>query len=52
MEMARREIISRFGKPFLEVVLDEHSADVAVRTRAEAFVDMLDRRMPVKGGRV
>ncbi|MGQ9474746.1 MAG: acyl-CoA dehydratase activase-related protein [Actinomycetota bacterium] len=44
MELARREIVAPHGKPFLEVVLDEHSADSGVRTRAEAFVDMLKRR--------
>lgn len=51
MELARREIIAPHGKPFLEVVLDEHSADSGVRTRAEAFVDMLKRRKSVETGR-
>lgn len=45
MEVAKREIMSPSGKPFLEMVLDEHTADSAVRTRAEAFVDMLQWRV-------
>ncbi len=51
VEMARREITSRCGKPLLEVVLDEHTGDAAVRTRAEAFVDMILRQKPVEGRR-
>lgn len=51
MELARREIVAPHGKPFLEVVLDEHSADSGVRTRAEAFVDMLKRRKSAETGR-
>ncbi len=41
VEMVRREVVSAGGKAFLEVVLDEHSAESGVRTRAEAFVDLL-----------
>jgi predicted nucleotide-binding protein (sugar kinase/HSP70/actin superfamily) len=50
MEVARREVVAPSGKPFLEVVLDEHSADSGVRTRAEAFVDMLNRRKGAGAG--
>ncbi len=44
MEMFKREMLPRGGKAFMEVVLDEHSAASGVRTRAEAFVDMLRYR--------
>jgi predicted nucleotide-binding protein (sugar kinase/HSP70/actin superfamily) len=41
MEMVRRELRSARSCPMLELVLDEHSAEAGVRTRAEAFVDGL-----------
>lgn len=50
MEMFRRETLPRDGKPFMEVVLDEHSAESGVRTRAEAFVDMLRHREARRAG--
>jgi predicted nucleotide-binding protein (sugar kinase/HSP70/actin superfamily) len=50
MEMFRRETLPRDGKAFMEVVLDEHSAESGVRTRAEAFVDMLRYREKKKAG--
>ncbi|MBC7247273.1 MAG: hypothetical protein H5T73_05800 [Actinobacteria bacterium] len=50
MEMFRRETLPRDGKAFMEVVLDEHSAESGVRTRAEAFVDMLRYRETKKAG--
>lgn len=60
VEMVRREVVPAGGKAFMEVVLDEHSAESGVRTRAEAFVDLLRWRKsrrrsaagkaPVSGG--
>jgi len=44
MEMVRREMRSRWKLPLLEIVLDEHSAEAGIRTRAEAFVDSLPDR--------
>jgi predicted nucleotide-binding protein (sugar kinase/HSP70/actin superfamily) len=41
MEMVRREVRPAHSCPMLELVLDEHSAEAGVRTRAEAFVDGL-----------
>ncbi len=41
MEMVRREVKPALPCPMLELVLDEHSAEAGVRTRAEAFVDGL-----------
>lgn len=41
MEMVRREVKPTRSCPMLELVLDEHSAEAGVRTRAEAFVDGL-----------
>lgn len=43
-EIARREIEPSGGQVLLEMVLDEHSAESGIRTRAEAFVDMLRYR--------
>ena len=40
-EMVRRELRPTGDSVLLELVLDEHSAESGVRTRAEAFVDML-----------
>ncbi|MBO8159663.1 acyl-CoA dehydratase activase-related protein [Thermosyntropha sp.] len=34
----------RHGKPYLAVMVDEHSGEAGVRTRIEAFVDMLRYR--------
>jgi len=43
-EMVRRELIPAGDQVLLEMVLDEHSAESGVRTRAEAFVDLLRYR--------
>jgi predicted nucleotide-binding protein (sugar kinase/HSP70/actin superfamily) len=43
-EIARRELEPSGGQVLLEMVLDEHSAESGIRTRAEAFVDMLRYR--------
>jgi predicted nucleotide-binding protein (sugar kinase/HSP70/actin superfamily) len=40
-EMVRRELNPNQDRALLELVLDEHSAESGVRTRVEAFVDML-----------
>ncbi len=50
MEMFKREMLPSGGKAFMEVVLDEHSAESGVRTRAEAFVDMLRYREAKRAG--
>jgi predicted nucleotide-binding protein (sugar kinase/HSP70/actin superfamily) len=34
----------RAGKPYMSLVLDEHSAQAGLVTRLEAFADMLLRR--------
>ncbi len=47
-EMVRREVKPRGEQALLELVLDEHSAESGVRTRAEAFVDMLRHRMKAR----
>ncbi len=49
-EMVRRELAPAGEQILLELVLDEHSAESGVRTRAEAFVDMLRRRKMVRPG--
>ncbi len=41
MEMVRREVHPARSCPMMEIVLDEHSAEAGMRTRAEAFVDGL-----------
>ncbi len=43
-EMVRREVPNPYGRALLDLVLDEHSAESGVRTRAEAFVDLLRHR--------
>lgn len=52
VEMFKWELLPRSGKAFLEVVLDEHSAEAGVRTRVEAFVDLLRYRKVKKAGEV
>jgi predicted nucleotide-binding protein (sugar kinase/HSP70/actin superfamily) len=47
-EIARRELNPSGRKALLELVLDEHGAESGIRTRAEAFVDLLRYR---KGNR-
>ncbi|MGB9803511.1 acyl-CoA dehydratase activase-related protein [Desulfofundulus sp.] len=42
-ELISREV-KRRGKPFLNLTLDEHSAEAGVVTRLEAFLDMMERR--------
>lgn len=49
MEMVRREMRPRWKLPLLEIVLDEHSAEAGIRTRAEAFVDSLPARAAAGG---
>ena len=34
----------RGGKPFLSIAIDEHTGEAGVRTRIEAFLDMLRYR--------
>lgn len=36
-------------KPLLNLVLDEHTADVGLRTRVEAFLDVIDRQRRALG---
>jgi predicted nucleotide-binding protein (sugar kinase/HSP70/actin superfamily) len=37
--------VTRYSdKPILNLVLDEHTADAGLKTRLEAFLDMMDRR--------
>lgn len=43
-EMVRREVPNPHHRAILDLVLDEHSAESGVRTRAEAFVDLLRHR--------
>jgi predicted nucleotide-binding protein (sugar kinase/HSP70/actin superfamily) len=31
-------------KPYMNLNIDEHTADTGIRTRVEAFVDMIERR--------
>jgi predicted nucleotide-binding protein (sugar kinase/HSP70/actin superfamily) len=38
--------------PLLTVIIDEHSAEVGVRTRLEAFIDLLSRKKKQNGGGV
>lgn len=49
MEIVRRELRSKGDHPLLELVLDEHSVESGIRTRAEAFVDLL-RHQKSKAG--
>jgi predicted nucleotide-binding protein (sugar kinase/HSP70/actin superfamily) len=49
-EIVRRELEPAGDQVLLELVLDEHSAESGVRTRAEAFVDLLRRRKMVRSG--
>lgn len=43
MELLRRYAI-KANKPFLPIILDEHTSDGGLITRVEAFVDMIRRR--------
>ncbi len=47
-EIVRRELKPAGDQVLMEMVLDEHSAESGVRTRAEAFVDMLRHRRKVR----
>jgi len=49
LELVKRAA-KRVGKPFLNLVIDEHTADGGLVTRIEAFVDMARRgkRLPAK----
>ncbi|RJP29247.1 MAG: hypothetical protein C4536_11755 [Actinobacteria bacterium] len=47
-EMVRRELKPAGDQVLMEMVLDEHSAESGVRTRAEAFVDMLRHRKKMR----
>ncbi|HIC88996.1 MAG TPA: hypothetical protein EYP04_06300 [Anaerolineae bacterium] len=38
------------GRPFMTLIVDEHSGEAGVITRLEAFVDMLERRHQHTGG--
>ncbi len=35
-------------KPYMSINIDEHTSDVGLQTRVEAFIDMIDRRMKTK----
>ncbi|AEG15441.1 hypothetical protein Desku_1879 [Desulfofundulus kuznetsovii DSM 6115] len=48
-ELISREVRRR-GKPFLNLTLDEHSAEAGVVTRLEAFLDMMERRQFLPAG--
>ena len=50
IEMVRRELKPVGDQVLLELVLDEHSAESGVRTRIEAFVDLLRHRNKVRSG--
>lgn len=52
IEMVRREHDLPEDRILLELVLDEHSAESGVRTRAEAFVDMLRYQKGRRSGAV
>ncbi|MFC2017683.1 acyl-CoA dehydratase activase-related protein [Chloroflexota bacterium] len=43
MELLQRRA-AKLNKPFLPLVLDEHTADVGLVTRLEAFIDMVRRQ--------
>jgi predicted nucleotide-binding protein (sugar kinase/HSP70/actin superfamily) len=49
-EIVRRELKPSGGQVLLELVLDEHSAESGVRTRVEAFVDLLRYRKRGRSG--
>jgi len=44
MELIRREALRTNRIPFLNIVLEEHTAETGVITRLEAFLDMIERR--------
>lgn len=37
-------VAKQVGKPFMQLIIDEHSAEAGIVTRLEAFVDMIARR--------
>lgn len=47
------EIIKRFlkgtNKPYMAMLIDEHTSDVGIQTRVEAFIDMIAQRNPLAG---
>lgn len=45
------EISRDFGLPVLSLVIDEHAGEAGVRTRLEAFVDLIHRRRAVEGSK-
>ncbi len=44
MDMVRRQAARLRGIPFMNLTLDEHTAETGVVTRLEAFLDMIHRR--------
>lgn len=44
MDMVRRQASALGNTPFMNLTLDEHTADTGVVTRLEAFLDMIQRR--------
>jgi predicted nucleotide-binding protein (sugar kinase/HSP70/actin superfamily) len=44
MEMVHRRANSLGNKPFMSLVLEEHTAETGIITRLEAFLDMINRR--------
>ena len=47
-ELIEQDLIKPGRIPTLSLVLDEHTAEVGLLTRLEAFVDMLQRRKKVE----
>jgi len=44
MDMARREAVKTSAIPFMSLTLEEHTAEVGLVTRLEAFIDMMRRK--------
>ncbi|MBI2918478.1 MAG: hypothetical protein HYY01_10865 [Chloroflexi bacterium] len=45
-DVVRRNAREPYRKPFMSLVIDEHTAEAGLVTRLEAFLDMLQRRRP------
>lgn len=48
-EIAERETRRESDLPYMVLTIDEHSSEVGLETRLEAFVDMLERRRAAAG---
>lgn len=44
MEMVRRRANKLKSTPFMSIILEEHTAEIGIVTRLEAFLDMINRR--------